>query len=789
MQLRTSPTVNGLKATMSDIMVFVRAPSGDCSTFENLKQGTDTIATIKAKFHEKEGVPPEKQKLLFNGEELKDDLIISENLAYQSLNLELPDGAGFPHLAKKVRQKRDQSKTDADLERTYGGDITEVVRMGGSLTLIKRMIKDVEEIDEYVLLAAVACEPDEDYPDEHIDIVRLLMAHPSININESAESGENSSDGGRTALHIACEKKDTELVPLLLTHKDIKVNARDSIGGGGATPLISALGFGNVVSIKALLGHPDIDVNAADDYNFTPLHAAVESRNPELMKLLLETKCITSATLGTRDDDKGFTALEYAKKRSELEKNKVVAMVAMLDAYSKSAPSNKPAKASCSNKGTGLNKRNPHGALPTADSSGVADALVGSAAEQQPASTNSQQQRPFVVGEMVNVLKGGVWDASRMVVKVAPGPLYDVDISGVDLRGDIQMTVLTGKAPRELRACGAGGSVKPRWSAEEIDGMNVKQLRHQLKALAIPLDGLKVKAKMIERLKQAMPQATASAVGQPAGSNVSVAADEVEGAPPSKRQRVGKDTLNLDGFDAAIARLWWTMAKDGSNNSDGEPEAHMWKANTWTHGNFIVQYRLIEPGEDGAVADFEIRLHNGGALPSGLLDEGSAASAIVSKVESAVTDSYNDIIAATNGKWIADYTQIYSHLPDKRNAPVYSNREQFLDALFCGQFSPDAGGTCLTLDKGVLRFKFSFRGDASNGNGWVPHHLRPLVLPGKDSSHDTAGYKRMAADLRSEPNVHPFGTTKQDAEPAIEGGHRALLQQRGLFYDPKDDDY
>ena len=70
---------------MSDsVMVFVKAPSGDCSTFDDLKEGTDTISTIKAKFHEKEGVPPEKQKLLFNGEELKDDLILSEDLAYQS---------------------------------------------------------------------------------------------------------------------------------------------------------------------------------------------------------------------------------------------------------------------------------------------------------------------------------------------------------------------------------------------------------------------------------------------------------------------------------------------------------------------------------------------------------------------------------------------------------------------------------------------------------------------------------------------------------------------------------
>ena len=134
-----------------------------------------------------------------------------------------------------------------------------------------------------------------------------------------------------------------------------------------------------------------------------------------------------------------------------------------------------------------------------------------------------------MVGEKVDVLKGGEWVREKLVVKVHSGPLYDIDVSEVGPLGKLSVIVLKEKGPHEVRAYGPAGSVVPRWSPAEIDALTVAQLRHALNVLSIPLAGLSGKVQLAARLKEAMPQAVdaAEATQQPSGS----------GAPPSSKRR------------------------------------------------------------------------------------------------------------------------------------------------------------------------------------------------------------------------------------------------------------
>lgn len=380
-------------------------------------------------------------------------------------------------------------------------------------------------------------------------------------------------------------------------------------------------------------------------------------------------------------------------------------------------------------------------------------------------SEEQRWERPIVLGEKVDVLRGGEWAKEKMVVKVHDGPRYDVDVS--DKKSVI---VLKEKGPDEVRAYGPVGSVVPRWSGAEIEALTAAELRHVLKVMSVPGNDLKKKAQLAMRLKELMPQAVEAPQPSTAERASQLRGSEEERS--SKRPRLKKDAAeassaapsgnpDLSGLDSAIARLWWVMAKHGSNNSDGEPAHHMWKDQTWHHGNFTVHYKLMK--DDGHLATFEVTQRDGAPLPPQFLDAGSAASAIVEKVETAVIDSYNDIIACTNGKWPTDHETIHSCLPNKPDDPVYSDRKRFLEGLFSGQFTDDEGGSNLALDtaKGVLTFTFVFRGDASNGNDWVPHRLRPYVFPNKDASYDREAYRKESQDFRHTPSVHRFADRDQ----------------------------
>lgn len=88
------------------------------------------------------------------------------------------------------------------------------------------------------------------------DVERLLKEEPGINVNWG-----NPGSFLNTPLHLCSSDENTDIIRLLLAHPKIDVNRKNA---GGWSPLLWACKDGRLDSVVTLLRDPRVDVNSAN---------------------------------------------------------------------------------------------------------------------------------------------------------------------------------------------------------------------------------------------------------------------------------------------------------------------------------------------------------------------------------------------------------------------------------------------------------------------------------------------------------------------------------------------
>ena len=89
----------------------------------------------------------------------------------------------------------------------------------------------------------------------HTSVVQLLLTVENCQVN-------CQNRGGRTALHWACDHKNTVIMTSLLAHPDMwSVNTPDS---SGLSPVMYAVMSGNVESVRVLVSDERLDLGTMD---------------------------------------------------------------------------------------------------------------------------------------------------------------------------------------------------------------------------------------------------------------------------------------------------------------------------------------------------------------------------------------------------------------------------------------------------------------------------------------------------------------------------------------------
>ena len=135
-----------------------------------------------------------------------------------------------------------------------------------------------------------------------IRIIRLLLAHPSINVNlvTPIES--------RTPLQMAIHFDLLDVIELLLAHPSTDVNIQTE---HGQSPLITAVKNGNNTSVALLLERPDLNVNLQNDRGETALMLAVSRERVLMTTYLLAREDINPNLLDIHGDTALMKAVIY----------------------------------------------------------------------------------------------------------------------------------------------------------------------------------------------------------------------------------------------------------------------------------------------------------------------------------------------------------------------------------------------------------------------------------------------------------------------------------------------
>jgi len=111
------------------------------------------------------------------------------------------------------------------------------------------------------------------------EVEEILRNHPNININWGCDSRTKL-----TALHTACDLGRDKIVPLLLAHSTININANSGVG---ETPFYKACIHGRVSCVRQMLKDARLIINKPNKVGSTPLWVAAKNGHLQVVKLLI----------------------------------------------------------------------------------------------------------------------------------------------------------------------------------------------------------------------------------------------------------------------------------------------------------------------------------------------------------------------------------------------------------------------------------------------------------------------------------------------------------------------